>query len=224
MSRIGILFDLDGTLADTAPDLVAVLNRMLHRHGYPPVPYGIARNEVSNGSVGLIRLGFGLAATAPVDEGLRQEFLDLYERMGHGNSSLFITLETIVKACSELDAVWGIVTNKPASLTAAVLEELGLTQHVAALVCGDTLPQRKPDPAPLLHAAKSLGIDPAMSYYFGDALRDIEAGRAAGMQTIATTYGYIRQDEDWRSWRADAWVSHPRRIPAMLATLTGTGS
>ena len=219
MSR-GFLFDLDGTLADTAPDLVAVLNTLLREAGRPPVPFAIARNEVSHGALGLIRLGFGLAPNAAIDPDLRQRFLDIYEQNGHSNSFLFIRLDDLLQACSELDARWGIVTNKPEALTEPLLESLGIRQSVATVVSGDTLPQRKPDPAPLLHAAAALELDPADCIYLGDAERDMIAGRAAGMRTIATSYGYIRPDESIESWQADAIVNHPRRIVPMLRAMT----
>ena len=219
MSHTGILFDLDGTLVDTAPDLVAVLNRLLADAGRPPVPYAIARNEVSNGAVGLLRLGFRLEDQAPVDPDLRQAFLDLYHHIGHTNSRLFIKLESILNVVKDIDASWGIVTNKPADLTAGVLAQLGIGDQPGTLVCGDTLPQRKPHPAPLLHAATELGTPPANCIYIGDARRDIEAGRAACMRTIATTWGYIRPGEPIGNWGADAQVDHPRRIGPMLMTM-----
>ena len=220
MSRRGLLFDLDGTLADTAPDLVAVLNRLLAEHGRPPVPFAIARNVVSHGAIGLIRLGFGLPREAPVDEPVRQRFLDLYEEFGHSFSRVFIELKTILSVCSELDAGWGVVTNKPAALTEPLLEHLGLLASAGTVISGDTLATRKPDPAPLHLAARQLGVDPADCIYLGDAERDIIAGRAAGMRTIATTYGYIRPGEDHRRWQADATVDHPSRIAAMLLAMT----
>lgn len=219
MSRRGLLFDLDGTLADTAPDLVAVLNRMLADEGRPPVPFAIARNVVSHGANGLIRLGFGLASDAPVGDSMRQRFLDLYLDNGHCNSSLFIDLEDILFMCSRLDAVWGIVTNKPQFLTEPLLERLGILDRTQAVVSGDSLPQRKPDPAPLTHAAALLGVDPQHCVYVGDAERDVIAGRAAGMTTLATSYGYIRPHENIADWRADAIVDHPRRIEPMLAAM-----
>jgi len=221
LSRRGILFDLDGTLVDTAPDLVSVLNRLLVEAGRPPVPYAIARNEVSNGALGLIRLGFRLAPDDPVDAGLRQGFLDLYERMGHFNSRLFIALSSIHEICSQTAAGWGIVTNKPESLTLSLLDALRMRDEPAALVCGDTLTRRKPHPEPLLHAARQMNLAPASCIYLGDARRDIEAGRAAGMRTIATAYGYIRPGERVPDWQADAVVDHPRKIGPMLLTMTG---
>jgi len=222
LRRPGLLFDLDGTLVDTAPDLVAVLNRMLAAAGRPPVPYALARNEVSNGALGLLRLGFSLSPDTPIDMPLRQSFLQAYLDHGHNNSFLFIALDLINQIVSETGGEWGIVTNKPAAMTEALLEHLGMRQHVGALVCGDTLSERKPHPAPLLLAASQLGVDPGDCIYLGDARRDIEAGRAAGMRTVATSYGYIRPGEDISSWNADAQVDHPRKIRAMLLELTGT--
>lgn len=221
MSHLGLLFDLDGTLADTAPDLVAVLNRMLVEDQRPPVPFAVARNQVSHGAVGLIRLGYGLAPNASIDAGLRQRFLDLYAENGHSNSRTFIRLETILSICSKIDAGWGVVTNKPAALTEPLLDYLGLLNSAGAVVSGDTLPQRKPDPAPLALAARQLGVEPSNCIYLGDAQRDIVAGRAAGMRTVATSYGYIRPGEDLTSWRPDATVDHPRKIEAMVLEMTG---
>jgi phosphoglycolate phosphatase len=221
LSLSGLLFDLDGTLADTAPDLVAVLNRLLAEDGRPPVPFALARNAVSHGAVGLIRLGYGLATGVTVDPDLRQRFINLYEVHGHSNSRLFIGLQTILTVCSRIDAGWGVVTNKPAALTEPLLDYLGVLASAGTVVSGDTLPLRKPDPAPLLLAARELGVDPSNCIYLGDAERDIVAGRAAGMRTVATSYGYIRPGEDLSAWQADASVDHPRKIAAMLLAMSG---
>jgi phosphoglycolate phosphatase len=222
LKRSGLLFDLDGTLADTAPDLVAVLNRLLAADSRPPMPYAVARNHASHGAAGLIRLGFGLRPDEPVSEALRQEFIALYTRLGHDNSRLFITLDALSSLVSSCRSAWGIVTNKPAALTLSLLARLGLDGQAGTVVSGDTLPQRKPDPAPLLYAARELGIEPGDCIYLGDAERDIEAGRAAGMRTVATSYGYIRPGEDFRRWNADAEVDHPRKIDGLLRAMTGS--
>ena len=224
MSRHGFLFDLDGTLADTAPDLVAALNRLLVLRGRPPMPYAIARNHASHGAAGLLRLGFGLDAETPPSDELRQEFISTYIGNDHSNSRLFIPLEDLNAVVSSCRAAWGIVTNKPAALTESLLSRLGLSGLPGAVVGGDTLPQRKPHPAPLLHAAREIGIDPGDCIYLGDAERDIEAGRAAGMRTIATSYGYIRPGEDFTRWNADAHVDHPRKIGRLLRKMTGSHS
>jgi 2-phosphoglycolate phosphatase len=222
LSFEGVLFDLDGTLVDTAPDLVAVLNQLLAEEGKPPVPYAVARNEVSNGALGMIRLGFNLAADAPVSTELRDRFLAAYAALPSTTSRLFIDLQHLDDIASN-GAQWGVVTNKPESLTVPLISAMQLDGRVGVVVCGDTLPQRKPDPAPLLLAASELRVTPERCVYLGDAERDIVAGRAAGMCTIATTYGYIRPGEDVGRWQADASVDHPRRIGAMLSKLSEPG-
>lgn len=222
MSIAGLLFDLDGTLADTAPDLVAVLNTVLAEAARPPMPYAIARNEVSNGALGLLRLGFGLAPTDPVAPELRQRFLDVYARSVCDNSKLFISLKGINELLSLVNGRWGIVTNKPEFLTGPLLERLGLAGAADCVVSGDTLPERKPHPAPLRHAAALLGLPVANCVYVGDARRDIEAGRAAGMHTLAAAWGYIRAADDPRAWAADAIIVHPSDLAAGIDRLSTT--
>ncbi|MFP6827797.1 MAG: HAD-IA family hydrolase [Gammaproteobacteria bacterium] len=204
-----VLLDLDGTLADTAPDLVAVLNQLLVRHRRPLAPYAIARNEVSNGALGLIRLGFGEAFSADRLEGLRQEFLELYASNLALNSRIFNGIQDVLHSISKFGLVWGIVTNKPAAMTQPLLEALELAHAPACVISGDRLPQRKPHPAPLLLAAEEIGVPAGHCVYVGDAPRDIEAGRAAGMATIAVTYGYIRPHQDPYSWGADFVITQP---------------
>ncbi len=217
MSAVGVLFDLDGTLVDTAPDLVAVLNQLLHESGRVRMPYAIARNEVSNGAIGLLRLGFGdLAAPGELD-GLRARFLEIYRLNLCIRSRLFIDLETLFRDDSEFK--WGIVTNKPHAFTEPLLAQLGIADRWGTVVSGDRLPQRKPDPAPLLLAARELGLAPGSCVYIGDAPRDIEAGRAAGMKTVAAGFGYIRPHQDPTAWGADFLVRQPHEIPAVLRQL-----
>jgi len=207
-----VLLDLDGTLADTAPDLVAVLNQLLVRYQRPLAPYAIARNEVSNGALGLIRLGFGEASSAERLEDLRQEFLELYANNIAVNSRLFNGLRDILHLLSDFGLVWGIVTNKPAAMTLPLLEALDMAVAPACVISGDRLPQRKPHPAPLLLAAEEVGVPAGHCVYVGDAPRDIEAGRAAGMATIAVTYGYIRPHQDPYSWGADSVITQPAAL------------
>ncbi len=217
MSAFGVLFDLDGTLVDTAPDLVAVLNELLHESGRVRMPFAIARNEVSNGAIGLLRLGFGdLAAPGELD-GLRSRFLDIYRRNVCIRSKLFIDIHTLFR--EEKEFRWGIVTNKPQAFTEPLLTQLGIAGRWGTVVSGDRLPQRKPDPAPLLLAARELELAPGSCVYIGDAPRDIEAGRAAGMQTVAAAFGYIRPHEDPTGWGADIVVRQPHEIPAVLRQL-----
>ncbi|MEO8466373.1 MAG: HAD-IA family hydrolase [Gammaproteobacteria bacterium] len=217
MSTIGVLFDLDGTLVDTAPDLVAVLNELLHESGRVRMPFAIARNEVSNGAIGLLRLGFGEFDAPEELDTLRARFLEIYRRSVCVNSKLFMDIDTLFR--EEGDFAWGIVTNKPQAFTEPLLAQLGIAGRWGTVVSGDRLPQRKPDPAPLLLAARELGIAPGSCVYIGDAPRDIEAGRAAGMKTVAAAFGYIRPHEDPTTWGADFLVRQPREIPAVLRQL-----
>jgi phosphoglycolate phosphatase len=211
-----LLFDLDGTLVDTAPDLVAALNRLLAENTAPPMPYAIARNEASHGALGLIRLGFGAELPAERREQLRSRFLELYATNLCDKSRLFIEIERI--ASRIMPALrWGIVTNKPKAFTLPLLERLGLARLAACIVSGDSLPQRKPHPAPLLFAAEKLGLNPAACVYIGDAARDIEAARAAGMQTWVAAWGYIRPSENPASWAADESIRHPRELEGILS-------
>lgn len=211
-----MLFDLDGTLVDTAPDLVAVLNALLFERGRVRVPYAVARNEASNGAAGLLRLGFGDLAPSELEE-LRQRFLGIYRRDVCVRSRLFIDLEDLFE--QTVECRWGIVTNKPGAFTEPLLEQLGIADLWASIVSGDRLPQRKPDPAPLLLAARELGLEAADCIYVGDAPRDIEAGRAAGMATVAAAFGYIRPSENPAAWGADAVIRQPRQLAAVLRDL-----
>ncbi len=217
MSAVGVLFDLDGTLVDTAPDLVAVLNELLHESGRVRMPFAIARNEVSNGAIGLLRLGFGeLTVPAELDR-LRARFLEIYRRNLCVRSRLFIDIETLFRENDEF--AWGIVTNKPHAFTEPLLAQLGIAGRWGTIVSGDRLPQRKPDPAPLLLAARELDLPPGSCVYIGDAPRDVEAGRAAGMKTVAAAFGYIRPHEDPTAWGADFLVRQPHEISAVLRQL-----
>lgn len=212
MKTGAVLLDLDGTLADTAPDLVAVLNEMLQRHGRPPSPFAIARNEVSNGALGLLRLGFGDDYNDETIEVLRQEFLEIYTKNVAVKTKIFEGIEDSLDTISKYGARWGIVTNKPHAMTTPLLQELAMQNQPSCVVSGDQLPQRKPHPAPLLFAADELGLPPENCIYVGDAPRDIEAGLAAGMGTIAVTYGYIRPSVDPYSWGADIVISRPAEL------------
>jgi len=218
-----ILFDLDGTLVDTAPDMVAVLLGMQEDHGLALLPYDLARSHVSNGAVGLIRLAFPEADDALMKQ-LHQEYLDRYENAVCVDSRLFPELGDLL---DELDAAgrpWGVVTNKPMLMTDPLLAGLGLSSRAACSISGDTLPQRKPDPAPLLLASQQIGVPSEKMVYVGDAVRDIEAGRAAGMFTIAATYGYITDDDDPGTWEADLIAGDTRKLTHYLLKGGNLGS
>jgi phosphoglycolate phosphatase len=197
-----VLFDLDGTLVDTAPDMVRALTEMQVRYGVSPIDYETGRSQVSNGAIGLLRTGFPDRAIEFGDP-LHHEFLALYESDLARESALFPGLDRLLERLESAAIPWGIVTNKPQVLTEKLLDALDLRHRSAATVCGDTLTARKPDPAPLLHATSLAGLDPASTIYVGDALRDIQAGQNAGMATIAARYGYITADDDAARWNAD---------------------
>lgn len=217
MTLAAVIFDLDGTLVDTAPDLVAVLNRLLVEGGRPRMPYAVARNEASNGAAGLLRLGLGSSASADEVERLRPRFLEVYARHIANGSRLFMGLDRLDELSSRFGL--GIVTNKPDAFTKPLLAALDLARRFACVVSGDRLPQRKPDPAPLKLAATELGLAASRCVYVGDAPRDIDAGRAAGMATIAAAYGYIRPSENPHAWGADAVIRRPDDLGGALAAL-----
>lgn len=197
-----VFFDLDGTLVDTAPDMVAVLQALQQDRGVEPLPYALGRANVSNGALGLLRVAFP-AEEVTAHGPLWSEYIQRYAEQLCVKSTLFTGLETLLLRLDEAKRPWGVVTNKPAHLTDPLLAGLALTERVVCAVSGDTLTQRKPDPAPLLHACELAGVRPAEAMYVGDAGRDIEAGRRAGMATVAAAYGYITADDDPARWGAD---------------------
>jgi 2-phosphoglycolate phosphatase len=197
-----VFFDLDGTLVDTAPDMVGLLQRLQREHGIDPVSYELGRSYVSNGAIGLLTLGFPELEVQFGDE-LHQHFLEQYSESICVESRVFDGLGGLLDQLDEMGCPWGVVTNKPEQLTIPLLTALGLTDRSACIVSGDTLAVRKPDPAPMLLACDIAGVDAQTSIYVGDAERDIEAGQGAGMATIAAGYGYITADDDPREWDAD---------------------
>ena len=210
-----ILFDLDGTLIDTAPDMVATLLGMQKEHGLALLPYDLARSHVSNGAAGLVRLAFP-EADAVQTKRLHQEYLARYEDAVCVESTLFPDLDGLLDKLDAGGRPWGIVTNKPKRMTTPLLAGLGLGARAACAISGDTLPQRKPHPAPLLLASKQIGVPAEKTVYVGDSVRDIEAGRAAGMFTIAASYGYITDDDDPGSWDADLIAGDTRELADYL--------
>lgn len=197
-----VLFDLDGTLVDTAPDMVATLQDMQRDHGYEPVPYGLGRSNVSNGAMGLLRVAF-----PDIDEEGRRELIGEYvERYAERiceETTVFNGVDTLLDSLDAAGCPWGVVTNKPEHLTNPLLEALGLAGRSVCAISGDTLAVRKPAPEPILLGCDIAGVAPHRSIYVGDAARDIEAGLRAGAATIAAGYGYITEDDDAREWGAD---------------------
>ena len=214
-----LLFDLDGTLVDTAPTLIGIVNTMLAETGLPLMPIAQARNLVSRGARPLLQRGFGELRHARDEAGLGQRFFDLYATSEHHNSNYFIDIEDILASSSRFTH-YGIVTNKPTGLTDMLLRHRPPDRRPDCVVCGDTLAAKKPDPAPLLHAAEQLGMAPSDCIYIGDDPRDIEAGRAAGMRTIIAAWGYIPPGTDYLAWGADGIAGHPSRLVEALSSMT----
>jgi phosphoglycolate phosphatase len=207
-----VLFDLDGTLADTAPDLGAALNRVRQAQGLAPVPLETLRHASSHGARGLLRTGLGVLPEHPDYAALRDAFLAQYEAALCVDTRLFADVDALLDAIEARSLKWGIVTNKATRYTAPLIALLGLDKRTAAVVCGDTTPHAKPHPAPLLAAAEMLGVAPKRCVYVGDAERDVTAGIAAGMRTIVARYGYIEAHETPQTWPADGHIHHPRAL------------
>jgi len=212
-----VLFDLDGTLIDTAPDMGFALNALLREHGREPLAAEVIRPWVSHGSRGLIFLGFGEQPGDPRFEEYKLRFLSLYEHRVCVDSRLFEGMDEVLEYLEDRKLPWGIVTNKPHYLTEALLEALGLHTRVACVVSGDTIAERKPHPAPLLHACRQLEREPGTCIYVGDAQRDIEAGSRAGMATLVALFGYLNELDTPAEWGATGLVETPGDIIGWVA-------
>ena len=210
-----MLFDLDGTLLDTAPDMVGALNQLLREQGRQPLPFADVRCSVSHGARALVRLGFP-ESREPQFETLRKRFLAIYRTCLTLETRLYEGVGDALTRLESAGVPWGIVTNKPGGLTVPLLEHFGLQARAGVVVSGDTLPQRKPHPAPLLHAAERLGVPPAACIYIGDAERDILAGQAAGMKVYVALFGYIPSTERPSDWPAHGWLPSPASMTELL--------
>jgi N-acetyl-D-muramate 6-phosphate phosphatase len=208
-----VLFDLDGTLVDTAPDMWAAANALCAELGHPPVTLEQFRPKVSKGGRAMVQLAFRDPADADLDR-LLQRFLERYGQQIAVHSQLFDGMPGVLAAIEAAGIAWGVVTNKPEQLAHGVMEGLGLADRCAVLIGGDTLAVKKPDPLPLREACRRIGIAPAEALYVGDDLRDIVAARAAPMRSIAAAWGYIAADDDPASWGADAVLARPDQLLA----------
>jgi 2-phosphoglycolate phosphatase len=211
-----VFFDLDGTLADTAPDLALALNTLLDEEGRPAIPYKFIRPVVSHGGNALLRLGFNMEESDAGFPGLRERFLQIYENRLHQDTSLFPGMDHVLTRIESTGLIWGVITNKPEWLTRPLLHKLGLESRSACIVSGDSVNERKPHPAPMLHACHLTGMMPASTLYIGDAERDIVAGKAAGMRTLIAMYGYIDDQDHPETWQADGMISTPHEITAWI--------
>lgn len=209
-----LLFDLDGTLVDTAPDLARATNALRVHHGLPHLPYPVIRAQVSNGGNALVTLALGIDLNHGDHPAARAFLLDAYSRELAVESRVFPPLSLLLNYWEGRQQAWGIVTNKPRLYAEPLLEALRLAPCV--LVCADDLPVKKPEPEPLWWAASQLDTPPEECWYIGDHLRDIQAARAAGMPAIAVGYGYIGKAEDYRRWPADRWFDTGEDLAAAL--------
>lgn len=211
-----VLFDLDGTFADTAPDLGAALNHVRSLHKLPPLPLEITRLQASHGSAGLIKLGFGVKPESRRFPALREAFLAFHAANLCVNTTLFPGMKELVDTVEQHGLPWGIVTNKPHRFTIPLMNALGYAERAACMVSGDTCAKAKPHPDPLLYAAKIIGVPPENCLYLGDDKRDMDAGNAAGMKTLIALFGYIDPKADLGSWHAAGRIDSPLELLAHI--------
>ncbi len=211
-----VLFDLDGTLADTAPDLAFTLNLLLQEQSCEPLPYEMIRPHVSHGASAILRLGFPTNTDNGAFDVLRKRFLDIYEANLTRYTTLFPGMGELLEGIETRGMNWGVVTNKPSWLTDPLIEQLGLRQRAVVVVSGDTTARQKPHPEPVLFACKAAGSQAKQCLYVGDAERDIQAGNDAGMHTLVALFGYIGDGEAPENWGADGLVNQPSDIMAWI--------
>lgn len=216
-----VLFDLDGTLVDTAPDMARTVNQMRTRRGLEPVPTGQVRPHVSNGARGMIIAAFGITVEHPEFQGMREEFLELYRDNLCIESRLFDGMENLLAELEAGGIPWGVVTNKFERYARPLIEGLELASRSAVLVGGDSCPRPKPFPDPLLHAAATLGVAPMNTLYVGDDVRDVQAARAAGMPVVVAGYGYLGDGMPPSQWGADAVLDSPAGIGEWIRANAG---
>jgi len=212
-----VLFDLDGTLIDSAPDLAGAANELREAYGLPALPYELFRPMVGSGARGMIGVAFDVGPQHERFADLRDDFLRRYELRMTRQTRVFDAVVPVLEALERQQRKWGIVTNKAARFTHPLVRSLGLHPRAATVIAGDTTPHSKPHPAPLLEAARQVGLDPSQCIYIGDDVRDVQAGRAAGMATAVAGWGYLGSGEPIETWGAEFIV----RKPAELLNLLG---
>lgn len=211
-----VLFDMDGTLLDSAPDFIAICQAMRTERGLPPQDEKSIRDVVSGGARAMVAATFEMDPEAPGFEALRLEFLERYQQHCAVLTRPFDGIEPLLADIEAAKLIWGVVTNKPVRFAEPIMQQLGLAQRSAVLICPDHVTNSKPDPEMLHLACSQLGLEPASVLFIGDDLRDIESGRAAGTRTAAVTYGYIHPDDNPYHWGADVVVDHPLELRAVL--------
>ena len=211
-----VLFDMDGTLLDSAPDFIAVAQAMRQARGLEPVPDQQIRDVVSGGARAMVLGAFDVDPLSEEFESLRLEFLDRYQDQCAIATHLYDGMAELLDDIEKAKLLWGVVTNKPLRFAEPIMQRLNLASRSAVLVCPDHVSKSKPDPEPMVLACSQLGLDPASVLFVGDDLRDIESGRAAGSKTAAVRYGYIHPDDNPDHWGADVVVDHPLQLRAIL--------
>lgn len=207
-----VLFDLDGTLVDSAPDLAGAANELRQAHGLAVMPFHALRPMVGSGARGMLNAAFGITPEDARFDTLRADFLARYEARLLRETRVFDSMEPVLHVLERQGLPWGIVTNKIARFSVPVVEGLGLGSRCAVLISGDTTPFAKPHPQPLLEAARRLAVTPERCVYVGDDRRDVEAGRSAGMPTLAAAWGYLGRDEAVQDWQAHAVLAQPSEL------------
>lgn len=211
-----VLFDMDGTLLDSAPDFIAITQAMRSARDLPPLPDKIIRDQVSGGARAMVACAFDEEPDSPAFEALRQEFLKRYQAHCAVLTRPFDGIEALLADIEHGRLLWGVATNKPLRYAEPIMAGLGLAERCAVLVCPDHVAQSKPAPDMLLLACQQIGVRPEDVLFVGDDARDIESGRAAGCRTAAVTYGYIHPEDNPRNWGADVVVDHPQELRAVL--------
>jgi 2-phosphoglycolate phosphatase len=211
-----VLFDMDGTLLDTAPDFIAICQALRAERGLAPIADQLIRDEVSGGAKAMICATFAITDQAPEFESLRLEFLERYQAGCAVHSHLYEGMAELLDDIEKGGLVWGVVTNKPVRFAEPIMQQLGLAERCAVLICPDQVTRSKPAPEPLTLACQRLGLDPASVLFVGDDLRDIASGRDAGTRTVAVRYGYIHPTDNPNHWGADAVIDHPTELRALL--------
>jgi phosphoglycolate phosphatase len=218
-----VLFDLDGTLLDTAQDFTESLNKLRAEENLAPLPYETVRCQVSHGGHALVRLGFG-TLEPDAHEAMRMRLLNIYRGQLARHTRLFEGGEEMLRDLDRRGIAWGIVTNKPGWLTDPLLVEVGLHTRASAVVSGDSLPERKPHPMPLLYAAARIGVRPSECVYIGDAERDMQAAQAAGMYALIAGFGYLGDDDRADGWFSHGWLNAPLDLLGWLDARGGPGT
>jgi phosphoglycolate phosphatase len=211
-----VLFDMDGTLLDTAPDFIAICQAMLADRELPPIADKLIRDQISGGARAMVAATFAMSPEAPEFEALRLEFLERYQVGCAVHSHLFDGMAELLADIEKANLIWGVVTNKPVRFAEPIMQQLKLAERSALLICPDHVTRSKPDPEPLILACRMLDLDPASVLFVGDDLRDIESGRDAGTRTAAVRYGYIHPHDNPDHWGADVVVDHPLELRKVL--------